>query len=114
GPSETKYVEAITKLIQRDIEWLDLATASPPSEDDEAGEEKKTRSRRRGSRDKSAKGKNEAGQETTPRQSPKKGATRRHSQADEPRHANNDDGPASFSADGHIPAFLLRPAGKRA
>src|SRR5690606_5039474 len=41
GPSETKYVEAITKLIQRDIEWLDLATASPPSEDDEAGEEKK-------------------------------------------------------------------------
>src|SRR5690606_29272401 len=36
GPGESKYVDAITKLIQRDIEWLDAAPVSAPSQGGDA------------------------------------------------------------------------------
>jgi superfamily II DNA/RNA helicase len=102
APGETKYVDAIVKLIQRDIDWLDAApAASPaPAADKAPAEPKSARRPRQQDRQKNEQ----------PRQAakPAEPAPKRR----EPSRRGNDDGPASFKTEGHIPAFLLRPVGK--
>ena len=103
APGENKYVDAITKLIQRDIEWLDAAPASvsASSEEGETQAEKKNTQRSR-QRDKPS-------GERTRQAKPAEAAPRRRESS---RRGSDDDGPVSFKTEGHIPAFLLRPVGK--
>ncbi|AEQ51544.1 DEAD/DEAH box helicase [Pelagibacterium halotolerans] len=108
APGETKYVDAITKLIQRDIAWADAPAAASPSAP--AGEEAPEGGRKRGRRTR-----NRDEKPAAEKPQPKKAAEQAgRPHREHPRRANNDDGPASFKSEGHIPAFLLRPAGKRA
>ncbi|WP_417581736.1 DEAD/DEAH box helicase [Pelagibacterium sp.] len=117
GPGETKYVDAITKLIQRDIAWDD-ASAKRSTPDVPKGEEapssRKRGRRTRGKDDKlvAEKPAAEPVAETQKQTKPVDQAPRQR--REQPRRASNDDGPASFKSEGHIPAFLLRPAGKQA
>ena len=124
GPGETKYVDAITKLIQRDIAWADApASPSAPTPDASQGDEAPASGRKRGRRtrgkeEKPAAEKQQAKQaEQAPRQKREQSPRQDREQAprqqrEQPRRANNDDAPASFKSEGHIPAFLLRPTGR--
>ncbi|WP_116654059.1 DEAD/DEAH box helicase [Pelagibacterium sediminicola] len=93
GPSEGKYVDAITSLIGRQIDWIDApATRAPVREDKQDDKPQKSR----------------AAEKPRPEESRKpRPEKRRHT-------SDNDTEPATFGADGHIPAFLLRSVGKRA
>tara|TARA_R100000365_G_scaffold3113_1_gene9733 strand:- start:2148 stop:2993 length:846 start_codon:yes stop_codon:yes gene_type:complete len=117
GPGETKYVDAITKLIQRDIAWADAsATVSAPAPEVSQGDEAPSSGRKRGRR---TRGKDEkpAAERQQPAKPTEQAPRQNREQAprqnrEQPRRANNDDGPASFKSEGHIPAFLLRPTGR--
>ncbi|HWJ88878.1 MAG TPA: DEAD/DEAH box helicase [Pelagibacterium sp.] len=112
GPGESKYVDAITKLIQRDIEWLPSgskpAAAAAPAQDS-ASEERNSQARQK---DKPAK-------QPNPQPAKAKPVAKAASEEQAPRHRerqrrhSDDDTPVSFKTEGHIPAFLLRSTGKR-
>jgi len=124
GPGETKYVDAITKLIQRDIAWADAPTSpSAPTPDASQGDEAPASGRKRGRRTRGKEEKPAAEKQQTkqaeqaPRQKREPSPRQDREQAprqqrEQPRRANNDDAPASFKSEGHIPAFLLRPTGR--
>ena len=128
APGETKYVDAITKLIQRDIAWADApasgSAAPTPASDASQGDEAPANGRKRGRRTRGKEEKLAAEKqqpakpaEQAPRQNREQAPRQNREQAprqnrEQSRRANNDDGPASFKSEGHIPAFLLRPTGR--
>ncbi|SDG66192.1 DEAD/DEAH box helicase [Pelagibacterium luteolum] len=129
SPGEDKYVDAITKLIQRDIEWMSSGTpskAEPDAGAEEAPRKSRGRSRRKDDRserkggERSNAGENErksnerAEPRAEKREAQKPDTQPRNTPAQAPRRANNDDGPSSFKSEGHIPAFLLRAPVKQA
>lgn len=124
SPADKKYIDAITKLIQKEIPWSD---AAPVSEKATAAEEKVAEP---------AKPKAEEGMET---RAPKKRTSRRRSSESRTERAASEEASAeasppvrkakkaeppkdsdleprekyrnsAFGSDGPIPAFLLRPA----
>jgi superfamily II DNA/RNA helicase len=109
APAEGKYIDAITKLIGKDIPEAKLsgdavanATAAPPS--DEAPAERPTRGRRgatRGGRTASN------GDARPPRREPR--PPREDAPEWSDRKVEGIDADSPFGADGPIPAFLLRP-----
>jgi superfamily II DNA/RNA helicase len=138
APSDGKHVDAITKLIQRDIEWM-TSTATPqksisrnPNPDEENGEEPRAasesrrpaRSRRGNPAARQAERQPErqaeppaerAPQAEKPRQErPRTQAARPARPAPEPRKPSNSakdtgiDVNSPFGSDGPVPAFLLR------
>jgi len=102
GKGENKYVEAITKLIQRDIEWLESATPATQEKPEEAAE--KVERRPRSSKPRREKAERQPQAESKPVKEARSQRTERN------KHRDNDDGPTTFETAGHIPAFLLRPA----
>jgi superfamily II DNA/RNA helicase len=125
APGETKYVDAIVKLIQRDIAWASASaqatapqTAATPAPSAPQADEAATSGRKRGRRTRGKDDKTTAEAQQPFRASEQAPHQQRdqapRQQREQPRRANNDDGPASFQSEGHIPAFLLRPTGKGA
>ncbi|MCD7061092.1 DEAD/DEAH box helicase [Pelagibacterium xiamenense] len=105
-PAEGKYVEAITKLIQRDIEWIE-------SESSTSVQEPKPARRSRSNKRTDEPARRETPQEDTS-SAKQKSAEPKKKRRDAPRRASNDDSPATFESEGHIPAFLLRPVRRHA
>ena len=114
APGENKYVEAITKLIQRDIDWLGPAPSATEGPEDDAAAPAERRGRRSRHREKPAAEKQAGEKSATEKPQGTKPAEPAPRHREQSRRANNDDGPASFKTEGHIPAFLLRSTGKRA
>lgn len=104
--SEGKYVDAITALIQREIEWLETKVQPVP----EAASDQKDDADQPAARP--ARGRGRAGQESQTQA--KSEERRKPRQERRERNADNDDAPARFGVDGHIPAFLLRSAVRQA
>ncbi len=130
APSDGKYVDAITKLIQRDIPKMDAEAPVLPQRDE--GEERPALSETRNRRGRSRRGGSEAAPaeveadvapqpQAKPRREPRSDADakpRRDDTRDE-RHdrrpkrretESQDTGGSPFGSDGPIPAFLLRPS----
>jgi superfamily II DNA/RNA helicase len=138
--ADTKYVDAITKLIQRDIAWIDgEAAAAPAAEEATPAREKPARGRGRvrrsgnkveeDSQPKAAEHQKPEPKQAEPRKSEPKQAERKAVEPQAPRQDRNpprerrqndnrrnqrDDAPATFETEGHIPAFLLRSTGRSA
>jgi superfamily II DNA/RNA helicase len=124
-PSDGKYIDAIVKLIQRDIPSMAIeGTPSPSRSADDAGEKTPGTERRSSSRGRKDRGPRQetraaapqhpAPEDTAPERQPPqaKPAPRRTEEARKPRKAQTDSGidaDSPFGADGPIPAFLLRP-----
>ncbi|KKB08456.1 DEAD/DEAH box helicase [Devosia geojensis] len=109
APADSKHLDAIVKLIQRDIPWTESATAAPAEEPSEE--------RRGPRRRKSDDGKAEAGKPARPARTSRRGDTRKDDERrEEPRRkpdpreaaALGIDENSPFGADGPVPAFLLR------
>jgi len=138
-PSDGKYLDAIVRLIQRDIPLMALDAAavaqdtSTPREPRESGREPSrsggrgaTRKGRSGGRDQHDDGpkvdraprparadhahEEAAPAEAAPRQQPKPRAER---PAQKPRRDTTGGADSPFGSDGPVPAFLLRPTGAR-
>lgn len=124
-PADGKYVDAITKLIQREIPRLGMSAepasatdVNPSSEEQPVGEERRRGSRRRGSRGK-AEATPAVAEEAAPQQSrrdvPKRDAARNEPARQEterrPRRAESEgeSRPGNPFGSDPIPAFLLRP-----
>jgi hypothetical protein len=121
-PSDGKYVDAIVKLIQRDIPVSKVeATGSTDPEDaaPEPSERRPRRERHRGEHKRETpKAEHVAKPEPVAKASkptdhePRKPAPERHT----PRPARSTPaagGHSPFGSDGPVPAFLLRPTGAR-
>lgn len=129
-PADGKYVDAITKLIQRDIPRLGMTSeAAPAAETDAAPEDRApTEERRRGSRRRGSRGKAEAApvtaEEAAPQPSRREPAPQEKAQREptrkEPARQDAKRRPRKAEADAPstpgnpfgtdpIPAFLLRP-----
>jgi superfamily II DNA/RNA helicase len=127
SPADVKYVDAITKLIQKDIPVTSLGGGEAPSPVAAAAEEeerpKSGERRRRGERRPRGAGRSEApvpaaasGTEDVPTAAP---PVRQKEQAPQPQRSrpvrspqpdrDGIDASSPFGADGPIPAFLLRP-----
>jgi len=133
SPGDTKYIDAITSLIQRDIPWMgDGASASASSavdtgdSDQDAARPSRNRRRRGGKGEKTA-----AHAQPAPEKKPQPRAeTKPQPRAEakpEPKaekparergrnrgrdHDDRDNAPATFESEGHVPAFLLRGTGR--
>ncbi|WP_404406587.1 DEAD/DEAH box helicase [Pelagibacterium halotolerans] len=103
-PSEGKYVDAITKLIQRDIAWID--GEAPAVDTPDAKPARRSRSSRRPEAPKR--------DVASADMAKQKSAEPKKKRRDTARKASNDDSPATFETEGHIPAFLLRPVRRHA
>jgi superfamily II DNA/RNA helicase len=127
APSDGKYLDAIVKLIQRDIPVmkLDGIAVEAVGQDDHAsdsGERRRRGTRTRGSRP--AKAESSEPEEKVVAKQPRREARPEHPRHDDrpaprphrerEREHDNSGGPASpFGSDGPVPAFLLRPSGVR-
>ena len=118
APSDGKYVDAIVKLIQRDIPQIKLDAAAvevePGVADSESSERRGRRTRNRGER-KGEVHKSEAPPKAaTPvdRESRKLAPERPAPRPARPLPAGGS-GHSPFGSDGPVPAFLLRPASAR-
>ena len=107
GPNDAKHVDAILKLIQRDVEWVEAPSGEPAPQ---AAEAKPSRGKRGAARRKtetSEKPAAEAPQEPKPPKEPNKPARQKRREP-----VTNDqlgiDENSPFGADGPVPAFLLR------
>lgn len=108
GPGDEKHLDAILKLIQKPIEWLDVApVASSQNDEDEAPAKPARTSRRKTS---TRAGEPQAA-EATSEKSPARNARRKAKEpAKDAPAAGSDIVPDSpFGDAGPIPAFLLRP-----
>jgi superfamily II DNA/RNA helicase len=133
APADGKHLDAILKLIQKPIDYLDTGKAAPAVAPAESGEERPARparSRRGGPR---TRAEAEAAAEATPAPKPaegkrrpaeaeeakpeaakperggqRRGRSRQRPEADSTESEANDSG-SPFGNDGPIPAFLLRP-----
>ena len=135
-PSDGKYVDAIVKLIQRDIPVTKLEGALDVSDDADAHEARPRRDRHRGERKSEGhKGDHKSGDhkprvhkaddhraEAAPAEKPQKAADRpSRSEAQAPRrtpsaprsHPPGAGAHSPFGSDGPVPAFLLRPGNVR-
>ena len=126
-PSDGKYIDAIVKLIQRDIPVVNFegAPAEDVSREPRATREEGRRGRRtRGKereREPKANGSRHRDNEAVPVQAEETPAPRRRMQEDRPMptqqpRRERDREPADttpFGSDGFVPAFLLRPSGAR-
>jgi superfamily II DNA/RNA helicase len=123
-PSDGKYVDAIVKLIQRDIPAVKLDGAAEPEEpvrEHRAHSDKPKREHReRGDKPKRERHRDEAPVAAKPQHEPKKhrdgdsngGARQAPKPHREPRREPT--GPSTpFGSDGPVPAFLLRPSAVR-
>ena len=102
-PADSKHLDAIVKLIQRQIDWLDLGAAAPAAaEDQEPAAPRPTRSRRtRGRATEAAPAAEEAAKPAPSKARPRPART--------PRTDESGIDPNSpFGVDGPVPAFLLR------
>lgn len=114
GPGDEKHLDAILKLIQKPIDWLDTgsaATDEPSSEDDEAS--KPARSSRRRGRGRIGAGEADSAREEAALPKPQSARGNASSRRRERREEDNMlDAPSDspFGDAGPIPAFLLRPA----
>ncbi len=118
APADGKHLDAIVKLIQRDIPWVEGAPATSPAE---PSEERRTSRRRKPDAGKPEVSKPDAGKaEATarPARASRKGGDARKDdeRREEPRRkpgpreaaALGIDENSPFGADGPVPAFLLR------
>jgi superfamily II DNA/RNA helicase len=126
-PADGKYVDAIVKLIQRDIPMIKLDASievEPVVADTESGERRGRRGRHRSERKPDAprskvhKSRNAEGE--TPAPQAAKPASRERMPTPEPPASLparslpiGGGGQSPFGSDGPVPAFLLRPAGAR-
>ena len=120
APSDGKYLDAIVKLIQRDIPAMKLegiAVEADGAGDHaaEAGER-----RRRGSRTRGARSNRPETAEAEPAAQPRREARHERPRQEErpaprpPRErAGGGNSSSPFGSDGPVPAFLLRPSGAR-
>ena len=105
APGDDKHLDAILKLIQKPIDWLDVAPiASSQGEDDEAP----AKPARGGRRKPAAKTSEPERAEAAPAKAPARNARRKAKEAPAPVSDIVPDSP--FGDAGPIPAFLLRPA----
>jgi superfamily II DNA/RNA helicase len=124
APADGKYVDAIVKLIQRDIPQIKLDAASvevvDAADDAERGERRGRRTRNRGERQPET-SKSEAPVHDAPPKAtkpidrePRKSTPERSAQQRPARPLpTGGAGHSPFGSDGPVPAFLLRPAGAR-
>ncbi|HEY1124383.1 MAG TPA: helicase-related protein, partial [Sphingobium sp.] len=105
GPGDEKHLDAILKLIQKPIDWLDVApVASSQNEDEEApARPSRTSSRRKASTRPSEPQTVEA----APQKAPARNSRRKAKDTPAPVSDIVPDSP--FGDAGPIPAFLLRP-----
>lgn len=123
-PRDSKYIEAIEKLVGQDLPVLTLKSveAPAPAASEETGEAKKT-GRKRGGRKKRAEDSAKDAQAPSGRESKESNQDSRphpeqkqpEAQADNRRgrgrrgRRQDDDGPTPVGLGDHVPAFLLRP-----
>jgi superfamily II DNA/RNA helicase len=99
SPADQKYIDSVSKLIQRDIPWID-AKRAPATEEREAPP-----ARKRGRRDEDR---------PTPKSESVAEAERpaRKSKQPRPDRDTGIDVHSPFGSDGPVPAFLLRSTGR--
>jgi superfamily II DNA/RNA helicase len=121
GPADSKHLDAIIKLIQKPIEWLEASSTQPVEEPAEERAARPTRTRRGGARTRpapqvapveepvaapaEASVESEAGQPPGKRQQ----RQRRTRPTENVETSSADASNSPFGNDGPIPAFLLRP-----
>ena len=126
APSDGKYVDAITKLIQRDIPKMDAEAPELPAR--EESEERPARSEARNRRGRSRRGGTDAAPaeveaeaapkprpeaEAKPEAKPRRDESRGERQDRRPKRPEaepEDKSGSPFGSEGPIPAFLLRPS----
>ena len=121
APADSKHLDAIIKLIQKPIDWLEAPAEAAPSAPAEERAPRPARTRRGGPRTRSVDAEVAAPAEAsapTPADAPREpaAATGRRNQRQRTRPQEDRDQTASseasnspFGNDGPIPAFLLRP-----
>jgi superfamily II DNA/RNA helicase len=109
GPADGKHLDAILKLIQKSIDYLETDKPAATRHEDEASEtsgDKPSRGRRGRAKPKAETTDDAQTVETTPKAAAKKSQRKRSAgQAEDPRPADTPFGDA-----GPVPAFLLRSA----
>ncbi|HEY8596541.1 MAG TPA: DEAD/DEAH box helicase [Devosiaceae bacterium] len=119
-PADSKHLDAILKLIRKDVEWIDLG-ATPESESEQkskpesapdAGEGRKRPSRRSGAKAKPAGDAAPNRPQADGKRAAKKPPERVREAPSKGRRNEEpvEDASTPFGSDGHVPAFLLRPA----
>jgi superfamily II DNA/RNA helicase len=115
APADGKYLDAILKLIQKDIPLMTVDGAAASAETDVPREDRKPK-RERGERNRGGRSRDEKPAENViaadkperaPREPRKERSRDRHERA--PEYASD----TPFGSDGPVPAFLLRSAGVR-
>ncbi len=122
APADGKYLDAIVKLIQKDIPLLKLDSAEPPAEEatppSKPARERHARGdrRERGERQERANNKDTSEEAAAPKQpagrkkEPRAPRPERHNgRADQAPEYTSD---TPFGSDGPVPAFLLRSSGQ--
>jgi superfamily II DNA/RNA helicase len=99
SPSDTKHLDSIRKLIQRDIEWVG---AAPAREEEEEPAPKKPARGKRGA----AAHKEEKPEPGKPAEKPKPAKQKSRTQPTDAQLGIDENSP--FGSDGPVPAFLLR------
>ena len=109
APSDAKHIDAITKLIQREIPYVSgkPAAAEEPHAEETA---KPSRSRRGKAEAKSKPDHGERAEQPAPAEQAAKPA--RKAKTPRPDKVTGIDASSPFGADGPVPAFLLRPTGR--
>ncbi len=121
GPADSKHLDAILKLIQKPIDWLEAAPAAAPEEAAEERPARPTRTRRGGARTRPVPQDAPAEETVAPqpearaegdgsrqsRKRPQRQRTTRPTENVEVDTSETSNSP--FGNDGPIPAFLLRP-----
>jgi superfamily II DNA/RNA helicase len=122
GPADSKHLDAIIKLIQKPIDWLDASAVSAPEEASEERPARPVRTRRGGPRTRPAAAKEVAqADDAAPQEVPEATGEpapqpSKRSQRQRPRRPvetseidSGENSNSPFGNDGPIPAFLLRP-----
>jgi Superfamily II DNA and RNA helicases len=109
APADGKHLDAILKLIQKPIDWLEDSKGPKRAESEEkAGEEEVKPSR--GRRGRAGKAKPEAAEaEATAAPAQKQESAKAGRKQRPPKRAESDEGESTFGDAGPVPAFLLRP-----
>ena len=110
APADSKHLDAILKLIQKPIDWLEDSKSpkAAPSEEKSSDDEVKPSRGRRGRAPK-AKAEVAHPEATAPEVRQETVQAKANRRQRPPRKAEADEGEAAFGDAGPIPAFLLRP-----
>ncbi|WP_108398932.1 DEAD/DEAH box helicase [Devosia submarina] len=122
APADSKHLEAILKLIQKPIDWLEAPAVAVPEETAEERPARPTRTRRGGARTRPAAAKEtvqteeaalqevaEKPLEETPQPSKRSQRQRSRRPLETTENDSSESSNSPFGNDGPIPAFLLRP-----